>query len=91
MSEVMSGNLGVTSDGFVDNFAYDLIQVQGTNNYVQLADVDANSPAGTEECLYVRHLAVDSNATLDLNGFDVFVQSSEISGTVTGGLIKQIP
>ena len=88
--EVMSQDLGPTSDGFIDNFAYGTLAL-GSNTYVQLADNAQNSSGSEPEALYTNALVVPSGSTLDLNGLNVYVRADQIDGTVVGGTITKIP
>lgn len=93
--EVMSQDKGDVASGFVNNFAYGgTLKVAAGNevpNEVRLVDKSRNSPGTAPEALYVNTLVVPAKATLDLNGFHVYVRSEQILGTVTGGSINVLP
>ena len=88
--EAMSGDLGATSDGYLDNFAYRTLQL-ANNTYVRLVDQSDNA-AGTEpEAVYTGSLVVPAGTTLDLNGLRLYARTIQIAGTVVNGMISQVP
>ena len=50
-----------------------------------------NSPGSSAEAVYANSLVVPSGCTLNLNGLNLYVRDAQITGTVTGGSITQIP
>ena len=85
--EAMSQDLGNISAGFSDNFAYNTLELTA-NTYVELVDNAANSPGNTPEAVYVNTLIVPAGATLNLNGLHLYANTSEIKGTITGGVVS---
>ena len=82
--EVMSQDLGNTSAGFDQNFAYSTLELTA-NTYVELVDNAANSPGDTPEALYVNDLIVPAGATLNLDGLNLYAQTEQINGTIIAG------
>jgi hypothetical protein len=85
--EVMGQDLGNTAAGFINNFAYGTLALQGT--YVKLVDNARNSPGTNPEALYVNTLIVQG--TLNLNSLHVYARVAQVNGTVIGGTINQVP
>ena len=90
MLEVMSQDLDANAAGFIRNFVYGTLAL-GNNTYVRLVDLADNAPGTGPEALYVNSIIVPSGTTLDLNGLHVYARASQISGTVVGNSISQIP
>ena len=88
--EVMGCDVGSNPSGFTRNFAYATLTLANTT-YVQLVDQSANTTSGAPEALYVNALVVPAGATLNLNGFHLYTRATQISGTVVGGTISQVP
>ena len=91
--EVASADRGRLDAAMTGNFALHGLQIE--SGIVQLKDEFDNSTASSDpEALYLRHLLIDDGATLDLNGFNVYVgvwdRSAGHGGTVlaNGGLIS---
>jgi RHS repeat-associated protein len=91
--EVMSQDLGNTSEGFVRNFAYNALQVGDSNGLasVKLVDDARNSPGTHPEGLYVNTLVVTQLATLDLSGLHVYARSAQVDGTILHGSVSIVP
>jgi hypothetical protein len=81
-------DLGLTLDGFTNNFALGALQIgDGTNAVVSLS-----GPAG--RALYVNSLTLQSGSLLRLNGLTIYTTSpATLDGTVItdGGMILLIP
>ncbi|KPJ58544.1 MAG: hypothetical protein AMJ46_14050, partial [Latescibacteria bacterium DG_63] len=88
--EVMGQDLGPASSGFSLNFAYGTLALTA-NTYVQLADQSDNASGSTAEAVYVNSLIVPTGTTLDLNGLALYVRASQITGSIIGGTVIQIP
>ncbi len=88
--EVMSRDLGAVAAGFTKNFAYNLISLSN-NTYVKLVDLSDNAAGSEPEALYVTSLIVPTGTTLDLNGLHLYARATQISGTVVGGTVTQVP
>jgi hypothetical protein len=85
--EVMSQDLGAGASGFVSNFAYGTLSLR-SGTYYQLQDLDRNSAGSGAEAVYVDSLIVPAGTTLDLNGFKVYVHSSQVAGQIVGGSLQ---
>jgi hypothetical protein len=88
--EAMSQDLGPGSDGFVGNFAYGTISLQG-HTYARLVDDYKNIalPEAIPEAVYVNRILVTPGSTLDLNGLNLYTYPGEagIAGKVINGKI----
>jgi RHS repeat-associated protein len=91
--EAMSQDLGDTSAGFFQNFAYDTLQIGDPNGgaSVTLVDDARNSASTGPEALYVNTLIVPQSNTLDLNGLHVYARSTQIAGTILHGSVSIAP
>ncbi len=83
--EVAGQDLGSGTTNFSRIAALGTLSVAG---YVQLVDVADNSVGAESEAMYVNSLQVSSGSTLDLNGFNVYAKTTQISGTIIGGTIS---
>jgi hypothetical protein len=88
--EVMSRDLGNVAAGYVNNFAYGSISLQ-SGVRVNLVDQYTNSSGTPPEVLYVNSLIVPSGSTLNVNGLHVYTRLTQISGTISGGVVSQVP
>ncbi len=88
--EAMSADLGNVASAFANNFAYGKLVVS-PNDYVKLVNQSVNSPSSAAEAVYAGSLVVPSGGTLNLNGLNLYVRDEQVSGTITGGTITQIP
>jgi RHS repeat-associated protein len=88
--EAMGRDLGPVSAGYHDNFAYGTVAL-GNNSSVRLVDLSANTSDGKAEAIYVTTLIMPASATLDLNGLHLYARVAQISGTVLGGSVQQVP
>lgn len=86
--EAMSVDVGSSSAGFTDNFAYGALNIR---SYVTLMDQADNSPDSSAEAVYVDSLLVSSGATLNLNGYHLYARTSVISGSVINGSVTPVP
>ncbi len=91
MLEVMGQDLGLTATGFShSNFSFGALTLSYSTD-VQLVDLHDNAAGAGAEALYVNMLTVPVNATLDLNGLNLYTRASLIQGTVINGTIQQLP
>ena len=84
--EALSADLGKKDTACLSNFAWKSLTVE-SGAAVKLVDTADNSRgvAGVE-AVYVGDLVVESGATLDLNGLNVYYYGqASIDGTITGG------
>jgi RHS repeat-associated protein len=88
--EAMSSDMGKVAAGYVNNFAYGSISLQ-SGVQVTLVDQYTNSSATSPECVYVNSLVVPSGSTLNLNGLHLYTRLTQISGTISGGTVSQVP
>lgn len=88
--ETFSRDLGNTGSGFDDNFAFYSLAL-AANTTVQLINQSDNAPEAGAEAVYVERLVVPFNATLDLNGLNLYARTTQIAGTVTNGTILTLP
>jgi len=88
--EAMSQDLGPTSAGLVNNFAYGRLAV-GTNSILHLVDQSDNSAGTGAEAVYAMSIVVPTGSTLDLDGFHLYAISAQISGAVLNGAVALIP
>ena len=59
---------------------------------MQLVDRSVNNPGDTTpDALYVDSLAVQSNQTLDLNGFHVYARTAQLDGKFLNGTVTIVP
>lgn len=87
--EAAGQDRGPTPDGYRDNFAMGLLRVQSP---VRLADATDNSLGAGAEAVYVDSLFLTSQATLDLNGHNLYARVIENQGgTITGGNVTLVP
>jgi len=91
--EAMSEDLGNTSAGFFQNFAYDTLEVgiSPYDSHLQLEDAAHNTSSTSPEAVYVNTLIVPQDSILDLNGLHMYARSAQISGTVLGGSVSIVP
>lgn len=85
--EALSADFGDTPTCCLDNYCWHTLKVQ-SGAYVQLVDRnDNNRITSDKEAVYVKDLIVESGATLDLNGINVYAYGTiNIAGTlVTNG------
>ena len=88
--EAMGCDMGLALGGFLNNFDYGTLALT-SSTYVKLVDQSQNTTSGTSEALYVHTLTVPAGATLNLNGLNVYVWTSQISGTILNGTVQQMP
>jgi len=88
--EVMGRDLGLAPAGFNRNFVYSTLSL-GNNTYVRLLDRSTNSAGTGAEAFYVNSLIVPAGTTLDLNGLHLYARLRQLSGTVVGGSVIQVP
>lgn len=86
--EAMSLDLGAVPAGLVDNFAYGTVAL---NSGAQLTLVNLSENSGSNDCVYVDSLSVPFGALLNLNGLKLYARLAAISGTVTNGIVLQLP
>jgi hypothetical protein len=88
--EAMSEDLGPGADGFMNNFVYGSILVEG-NTYAKLVDDHQNIalPEAIPEAVYVNQIIVDKGSTLDLNGLNLYTGPNDaaVLGKVIDGQI----
>jgi hypothetical protein len=84
--ELMGKDLGAVPAGFTRNFAYSTLAL-GNSTYVKLVDQSDNAMGTDIESLYVNSLIVPAGTTLDLNGFHLYAQATQIEGTIVGGAV----
>jgi hypothetical protein len=84
--EAMSADLGSTISGFTNNFAFGTLSLASTTS-IELVDQSHNSSGSGAEAVYANSLIVPSGSTLNLNGLHLYVQSSQVAGTIVGGSI----
>ena len=92
--EVACRDLGATLDGYLGNFALDVLSLGAANGsrsaWVQLADAFDNQSG--REALYVHDLYVYPNTTLDLNGLNLYYDGTLVAqGQIVGGTPTPIP
>ncbi len=87
--EVMSQDMGRTTAGLQQNFAYGTLSL-GSGDYVRLVDRSDNAPGTGGEAVYANSLVVPAGTTLDLNGLNLYVVDAQISGTIVGGSVTGI-
>ena len=85
----MSQDMGRTTAGLKQNFAYNTLTLE-SGDYVELVDQSNNSPGNGAEAVYANSLVVPAGATLNLNGLNLYVNDAEISGTIIGGSVTGI-
>jgi hypothetical protein len=95
--EVVGADIGNLVTGWNDNFMLGVLQIGTSDTYVQLVDSFDNSAMclsayceiWDQEALYVGDLILEAGATLDLNGFNLYVRNSFINngGTILGGVV----
>ncbi|MBI1915416.1 MAG: hypothetical protein HYS12_11870 [Planctomycetes bacterium] len=88
--EVMGRDLGPDPTAFPPNFAYGTLALANTA-FVKLVDQSDNAAGTGPEALYVNTLVVPAGTTLDLNGLKLYARAIQVSGTVLGGSVEQIP
>lgn len=88
--EVMGQDVAHSQTGVTQSFRYDRLNIN-SNTYVQLADTSDNAIGIEDEALYVNFLNVATNATLDLNGLNVYARAIVNNGTIIGGAPSQVP
>ena len=88
--EAMGRDAGSDPAGFMHNFAYSTLALSN-NTYVRLVDQSDNAAGAGAEVLYVNSLLVPAGTTLDLNGLHLYVRAAQVSGTIVGGTVTQIP
>jgi len=92
--EVAGKDLGLTRQGFWNNFVLESLVLGGHDvGEVQLVDLfDNQLDWDRPEALYVRELIVGPGSTLDLNGLHLYSLCSKIdpNGSVIGGELDQI-
>jgi RHS repeat-associated protein len=81
--EVMSRDLGNVEAGFSHNFAYHDLTLN--NAAIRLVDRSNNSGSGKPGALYVDHLTLDYQSTLDLNGLHVYARSLSVGSAFIDG------
>jgi YD repeat-containing protein len=86
--EAMSQDLGAVSSGFIDNYAFNSLSIEG--GYTQLVDQSHNSDDSSAEAVYVNSLTVAST-TLDLNGLHLYARTAQIQGTIINGSVTILP
>ncbi|MCY2987964.1 MAG: dockerin type I domain-containing protein [Planctomycetota bacterium] len=87
--EVMSQDRGPVTAGFNRNFAYGTLTLSNST-YVRLLDESDNAAGIGPEAIYVNSLMVESGATLDLNGLNLYARGAQVNGTIVGGSIIQV-
>ena len=88
--EAMSQDLGNVSAGMVNNFVYGEL-ILANNTYVQLVDQSHNAASSSPNAVYAQSIIVPAGCTLNLNGLHLYARAVQISGTILGGSISQIP
>ncbi len=86
--EAMSQDLGAVSSGFIDNYAFNSLSIEGS--YTQLVDQSHHSADSSAEAVYVNSLTVAST-TLDLNGLHLYARTAQIQGTIINGSVTILP
>ena len=84
--EVMARDFGPDLTGADRIFVYHSLAL-GNGTYLRLVDNSDNSAGNEAESLYVSHLTVPSGTTLDLNGCHVYAESTDVQGTIVGGVV----
>jgi len=87
--EAMSQDAGAVPAGFVRNFAYGTLKLDG--GYAQLVDDSDNASGADAEAFYVNTLIVPTGSTLDLNGLHTYARVAQVDGTVVGGTVEMLP
>ena len=82
--EAMGQDLGAVAEGFQKNFLVYELRIDGTN-FVQIVDLSDNSEGVTNEAVYVDRLMVAADATLDLNGLNLYVVRTRLHTVCTVG------
>src|SRR5262249_18748419 len=88
--EVASQDVGNINAGFLNNFVFGELTLGGSP-YAKLVNQSDNAPGSGPEALYVNSLIVPAGATLNLNGFHLYAKAAQVSGTILGGSIIQLP
>ena len=86
--EAMSRDMGNTPAGYINNFAYNTLELAGGANVMLVNEAD-NGPDSA--ALYVHTLLVPAGCTLNLGGLKVYARVTQILGTATGGTIAVPP
>ena len=69
--EAMSQDMGRTTAGLKQNFAYNTLTLE-SGDYVELVDQSNNSPGNGAEAVYANLLVVPAGTTLNLNGLNLW-------------------
>jgi len=94
--EIASYDYGLIEENFYGNFGLAGLTLAGSyNGTLQLLDAHVNftglGPSTQPEALYVRTLVLGENATLDLNGYNIYaLEFISYGGTVLNGEIQAI-
>ena len=87
--EAMSRDIGPSSYGYYQNFAYGTLALSN-NTFARLVDESDNATGTAAEAVYVDVLVIPTGTTLDLNGLHLYARSVQITGSVTGGTVTLI-
>ncbi len=88
--EASSLDLGATENGWLDNYALGTLEV-GAGARLKLRDTVNNVTANNDsEAVYVNHLIVGENSTLDLSGLKLYYRTAVIGSgsSFPGGMPK---
>jgi hypothetical protein len=77
MFEVAAADLGPTVEGYEAGFELARLAVGGSISRLRLVDYRTNQPGG-DAAVYVRHLYVGPDSTLDLNGHTLYYMHADI-------------
>ncbi len=88
--EVMGGDVGATSAGFTNNYAYGKVEL-AANTFVRLTNAEVNWNDSRAEAIYIHTLIVGAGARLDLNGQKLYVRAFQNSGTIVNGAVSVLP
>jgi hypothetical protein len=88
--EVMGRDVGEDPTGLTKNFVYGTISL-ANNTYLKLVDLSDNATGTDPEAVYTNSLIVPAGTTLDLNGLHLYARTAQVSGTIVGGTVSQIP
>lgn len=90
--EAASADLGDSAMGYADNFAWDDLLVGDADSSGHLKLVDNFENLAGADAVYVDHLIVSAESTLDLNGINLYYRTAEIAGSVelAGGIMAAV-